>query len=221
MLVADLEALRRHLNLERVALVGHSWGAGLAALYAIAHPDRVGRLVLVDAMPLRVQGLDVFSDTLMNRLSAEERAALDAARAARGKATTEAEQIDSCRAYSTVLGKAYYANPAAVARTHGDLCTPPGAGLANGRRVNGSVMRSLGEFDWRASVEAVRIPTLVIHGDRDPIPLDEAREWRKAIGTARLLVVQEAGHMSYVEQPDVVFPALETFLAGGWPAAAK
>jgi pimeloyl-ACP methyl ester carboxylesterase len=51
--VADLEAVRRHFGLDRLTLLGHSWGAGLAARYAAAHPQQVERLVLVGAMMIR------------------------------------------------------------------------------------------------------------------------------------------------------------------------
>src|SRR6266849_2348243 len=47
--VADLEALRDLWGLERVTLLGYSWGGLLAVLYALAHPDRVTRLALVRA----------------------------------------------------------------------------------------------------------------------------------------------------------------------------
>ena len=45
-LVADIEALRHHLGLERLMLFGGSWGSTLALAYAIAHPDRVAGMVL-------------------------------------------------------------------------------------------------------------------------------------------------------------------------------
>ncbi len=48
--VRDLEALRRHFRIARMQLVALSWGAGLAALYAQAHPARVERLLLVSPM---------------------------------------------------------------------------------------------------------------------------------------------------------------------------
>ncbi|MFI2202544.1 alpha/beta fold hydrolase [Streptomyces sp. NPDC020192] len=38
--MADLDAVRRHFGLERMALLGHSWGAQLALSHALAHPDR-------------------------------------------------------------------------------------------------------------------------------------------------------------------------------------
>jgi proline iminopeptidase len=49
--VRDLEALRQHFKIERLKLVGLSWGAGLAALYAEEYAERVERLLLVSPMP--------------------------------------------------------------------------------------------------------------------------------------------------------------------------
>lgn len=57
-LAEDVEALRAHLGLDRIDLLGHSAGAAVAVLYAIRHPDRIGRLVLVNPSP-RVVGLEV------------------------------------------------------------------------------------------------------------------------------------------------------------------
>jgi proline iminopeptidase len=48
--VADLDAVRAHLGVPAVDLLGHSWGATLALAYALAHPDRVGALVYVSGV---------------------------------------------------------------------------------------------------------------------------------------------------------------------------
>src|SRR5215470_12174141 len=56
--VDDVEALRAHLGLDRIDLLGHSAGGTLAILYAVQHPERVGRLVLVTPSP-RVVGVEV------------------------------------------------------------------------------------------------------------------------------------------------------------------
>ncbi|MFD7433950.1 alpha/beta fold hydrolase [Streptomyces sp. NPDC059861] len=50
-LVDDVEALRVHLGLERMDLLGHSAGGSLAMLYAARRPDRVARLALITATP--------------------------------------------------------------------------------------------------------------------------------------------------------------------------
>src|SRR5438105_11296901 len=58
--VADLEALRRPWRLDRVTLLGYSWGGLLAMLYALEHPARIGRLALVSAAPLTAAWRDEF-----------------------------------------------------------------------------------------------------------------------------------------------------------------
>lgn len=210
-LVADLDALRRRLNFRRLTLLGHSWGGGLAALYAMAHPDRVDRLILTGPMPPTAKGLARFADALQSRLSVEENLALYKVETERGRARG-AEQVALCRDYWSILGKAYYADPAAATKSRGDTCAAPPAALASGLQVNASVLKSLGDWDWRARLADLRVPTLVIHGDADPIPLDTAREWAAAIPNARLVVIPNAGHMSYVEQPDLFFAVVEDFL---------
>lgn len=57
-LVEDIEALRRHLGLDRVDLLGHSAGANIATQYAARYPHRVRRLALV-APGMRAVGVDV------------------------------------------------------------------------------------------------------------------------------------------------------------------
>ncbi len=49
--IEDLESVRRHFQLESVAVLGHSWGGVLAMEYAIRHPDRVSHLVLMNTAP--------------------------------------------------------------------------------------------------------------------------------------------------------------------------
>src|SRR5215831_18045721 len=53
--VRDLEALREHFNIEKMSLIGLSWGSGLAALYANAHSERVTRIVFLDPMPVALK----------------------------------------------------------------------------------------------------------------------------------------------------------------------
>jgi proline iminopeptidase len=220
-LVADLERLRTKLDLPRMALLGHSWGAGLAALYASKYPARVTRLVLVDAIPLTAEETALFGQALRSRLSPDEEVRLRDAAAARDLASTEQQHVDACRAYWDVLIRAYYAEPAAASRSKGQMCAASGAALANGRLVIQSVFGALDEFDWRGQMSSLAVPTLVVHGDKDPIPLETAREWRQTLRNARLLVLPNAGHMSYVEQPEAFFAAVGTFLSGRSPKDAQ
>ncbi|WP_309890623.1 hypothetical protein [Archangium sp.] len=52
-------------------------------------------------------------------------------------------------------------------------------------------------------------------------PLEGAREWAASIPGARLLAIPGAGHAPHLERPDLFFPAVDAFLAGGWPEGAS
>lgn len=82
-------------------------------------------------------------------------------------------------------------------------------------RVQQSVWQSLGDFDLLADgcLRDIRSPALVLHGRQDPIPLESSAECARTLG-AELVVLQQCGHVPYVEQPDVFFGAIEQFLSG-------
>lgn len=219
--VADLDRVRESLGIARVTLLGHSWGAGLAALYAIAHPDRIERLLLVDPMPPRADPyMTAFSQTLQSRFTETDRAAMAEA-SARRKNAADADASDACRAYYAVFIKGYLHSPTAAARMRGDLCAAPAAALRNFSNVNRSVLGSLGAFDLRPQLATIKAPTLVIHGASDPIPMASAHEWAAGLPDGRLLVIEQSGHFPFVERPDAFFPAATAFLKGEWPPAAR
>ena len=193
-LAAATEAVRQHFKFERLTLIGHSWQrpCGVVRPRASAACGASGAH-RCDACT-RLWSAEVFSEPCA-RLTPEENARLDAASVARDKAITAEEHMEVA-ARTGCSRQAYYADPAKVSLSRADLCAPPAEGLASGRRANGSVWQSLGDFDWRERLGAIRVPTLVIHGDRDPIPLYLAREWRASIPASRLVVVPNAGHMA-------------------------
>jgi pimeloyl-ACP methyl ester carboxylesterase len=75
-------------------------------------------------------------------------------------------------------------------------------------------MASYGEWDLRDGLRRLAVPTLVVHGEEDAIPMDLVREWVTTMPNARLLPVPGAAHFAYAERPEVVWPAVERFLEG-------
>jgi proline iminopeptidase len=215
----DLEAIRRHLRLDRVNLLGHSWGAGIVALYAQKHPDRLGRLLIVAGLPLTMEGLEAsFTRMAQARDSVEVRRMNEAMAARRA----DPADPDACRAYYELWFRPFFAEPAAMRRSRGDFCAGPPESLRNKMAsVDRYTVASLGRFDWRDGMRGMRAPTLVIHGTEDPLLLEYAREWAATLPNGRLLVLEGIGHFSYLEAPERFFSAVDRFLAGEWPSGAK
>ena len=79
-------------------------------------------------------------------------------------------------------------------------------------RVQQSVWESLGDFDVVAQLEGIRLPSLFLHGRQDPIPFESSEEGARALG-APLAMLEDCGHVPYVEQPVALFAAIDAFLS--------
>ena len=65
-------------------------------------------------------------------------------------------------------------------------------------------------------------PVLVIHGKRDrSAPWGGGMEWASLLPNARLLTIEEGAHVPWIEAPQQVFGAIDSFLNGGWPEGAR
>ena len=213
--VRDLEALRRQFGLRRMILVGESWGAGLAALYAMEHPDRVRRLLLLGPMPpsralitRRVEKTDERID--FSKRLAEFRRALP----------TASDPLALCREFFGVYRAALFFDQAAAERRRGSSCAAPPEGVRNYMVVNDATFGSLGEYDLLPKLRQLRIRALIVEGEQSIPTLDSVHAWAEAMPNARLLLLANSGHFPQVEQPHLFFPTVERFLNGGWPKTA-
>src|SRR5215218_1762814 len=189
--VADLEELRAHLGQERIDLLGFSHGGMVAMAYAAAHPNRVGRLLVVATPAHR----DEASDVEMERGLAERedepwypdaRAALDEEEGAEF-ANDEALAENLARQWPLYFGR-YGAREQAFVRTLAGLV--PNADAL--RLFNVEVWPS---FDLRPALARIEAPTLVIAGDRDFVaPPAATRAMGDAIADAEVVVLPGAGH---------------------------
>ena len=96
-----------------------------------------------------------------------------------------------------------------------ELLAPPRAVSATGAAVAAALHRE--GYDWREQLRALRVPTLVIHGEWDPLPVSVARDTASLIPDTRLAVIPGSGHMPFWEAPERFFGLVEAFLSPGGP----
>ena len=212
--VADLDAVRRHFGLTRVTLVAHSYGPLLAATYAIAHPDVVRRMVFFGPVPPRRGALWTrFGQSMATKM--DSASGVRMAAADRMLADTTIDPRTACRAYWAEGMRPRLAEPErTLPLIHSDLCASAPAGIRYGlMTTNRVVMGSYGDWDIRAALRNVPAPTLIVHGEAEAIPMDLVEEWVSALPHARLMRVPRAAHFTYAERPELVWPAVEAFLA--------
>jgi proline iminopeptidase len=203
--VEDLGAVVDELGLDPLSIVGYSWGAMLALLYAVEQVKNpqlrpIYRLALINPAPLTREYRRQFEAEFNRRQQSAEIQRMRDELAASGLRERDPEAYRQ-RAFE--LGVAgYFSDP----RKATDL-TP----FRVVDRVQQSVWESLGDFDLIAQLKGMKIPSIIIHGRDDPIPLASSREAARALGT-NLVVLDESGHVPYVEQPNRLFAALDPFL---------
>lgn len=209
--IRDLDAVRSHFGLSSVALVAHSYGPLLAATYALAHPEAVRRMVFFNPVPpYRADFWERFGAAISARLDSAQTAALS--EASRRLADPTEDAGEACRAYWAIGLIPRLADPEHT-RLRADLCASDPEGIRFGLTVtNAAVMGSYGDWDLRERLRTLPVPTLVVHGEEDAIPMDMVEAWTTALPSARLLRVPGAAHFSYAERPELVWPAVETFL---------
>ena len=66
-LINDIETLRKAYHYNKISLLGHSWGGYLAMQYAIAHPDRVEKMILANSEPATYEGYCAFGAEWVRR----------------------------------------------------------------------------------------------------------------------------------------------------------
>ena len=87
--------------------------------------------------------------------------------------------------------------------------------------MEAATLGSLGDWDFRPWLERIAVPTLVVEGQRSKVPLDATREWAVVMPNARLLLIPEAGHEVFVDQPEAFRAAVKQFLGGVFPTDAE
>ena len=207
--VRDLEAVRANLGLQRVALIGESWGAALAIFYAAAHPDRVERLLLIGPMPPTRAILQQRLDESDQAVSLRRRLA-----AVRQEMVGTSDPIATCREFFAVYTRMFFVSPDGQSRRRGSSCDGPPAAVRNYFVVNDATLSSLGDWDFRPRLARLTMPALVIEGERSiPSTVESARVTAHALPNSTLVLVPKAGHYPQVEQPDVFFAAVRGFLS--------
>ena len=205
----DLDALRDHLDLDKMALLGHSWGSGLGLLYAQAYPDRLSHLILVGPGPLNSEMSSCYRanrDRMAYPTSPEEfaaiRGAYDEARSEKGVVPRELDEA-LIRVWARVI---FYSR-----ETLGqfvDLYLSSGGYLRHAE----SPTNFKHEMQL-AHANRINAPTLVVYGYQDYEPITQAYLIKEQIPQTEIAFLNECGHATWVDQPEEYFKVVDTFLS--------
>jgi pimeloyl-ACP methyl ester carboxylesterase len=185
---ADLLALLDHLELARVHLVGISMGGMVGFQLAVDHPERLHSLTIVNSGP------EVKADSLRARIEIGKRWLFS--------------RVLSMQQLASVLGQRLFPKADQAGLREKMLVRWP----QNDKRAYLASLDAIIGWGVRERLAAIRCPTLVVAADRDYTPVAHKQAWCREIAGARLVVVEDSGHATPLDQPQRFNAVLCEFL---------
>jgi len=210
----DLDRVRLHFQLQSVALLGHSWGAVLALEYVLRHPERVSHVILMNPAPASRSDLAIFRNAYRQKLGADMDRQREIVRSAAYRAGDPEAVAARYRLHfkpALVRSEDY---ERLMATMKAAFISQGNEGILKARTVEDRLMQDtwdVNSYDLLPKLKTINIPTLVIAGDHDFIPVEVAQHIAAAIPNAQLVTLRNCGHFAYLECAGDVHKAFAGF----------
>jgi pimeloyl-ACP methyl ester carboxylesterase len=213
--IEDAEAIRRHLGLGKVAVLGWSGPGMEMARYALRYPDSVLHLILLspvapssDFRSGRTPAVDRVTESALAALDSEADAGAFANR-----------DRDYCSRRARLSALADLGDDSLIDSVP-DACAHANEWPANLWPYFGKLLGTFGQFDLRDQLAASGKPVLVIHGTADRVPFEGGEAWVSCNPNGLFLPLAGVGHFTFIERRDQVVIAIGDHLKGRTPREA-
>jgi proline iminopeptidase len=221
-MVEDVEAVRQALHLGKISLLGHSYGGVLAQAYAFKYQQNLTHLIL---------GGTFYSTAEMNKVLAEEKASMPPEQLAKLDALQKAGLFGKGKEWEKGRYSEDYAKlawgvgyfPYLYQRRPDPNYDPVAGNTTNSWELYREMWGSDGEFiidgnlksvEYLDKLSSIHVPTLMICGDHDESNPRLSQTMHEKIAGSKLAIIPQAGHMAFVDQPDLYIEKITKFLLG-------
>lgn len=202
-MISDIEALRKHLKIEKWSVLGHSFGGMLASYYATLYPEHIDKLILSSSGGVDLKLLNG-PNLIESHLSQSEKDSLNywngkiekgdtshKARLGRGRAMAPAYVFD--RKYIPIIAERL---------TQSNMA------------INGLVWNDLQKmsFDCKNQLKSFQNPVLIIQGKQDVISNEIGELALHTFPNAKLILLENCKHYGWLDAEKKYFGEIETFL---------
>jgi len=204
--VDDVEALRLALGLDRIHLMGHSWGGLLAIHYALRYGEHLQSLLLLNSISASSELWQEEEKRLAQRVTEEDQRESQALRESEAFATQRPEAIEQLLLLSF---KAQFHDPARIT----DLRIYVPEDYPDRSRQFGNMMVDLASFDLHDRLAQISIPTLILYGSAEPGAQLGGTALHEHLPNSTFVIIEDAGHFPFIEQPQAFLRAVRDFLS--------
>lgn len=204
--IEDIEGLRQEFNLEKIHLMGHSWGGLLAVKYAIKYPSHLNSLVLLNSIPASSELWRQEQQVQAQNVSAEDSVKRQEIM------SSDVFQTDPPQAIKQLLLLSFrseFYNPSLADSL--DFYIPDDYMMRS--QKFGYLMPEISDFDLYPQLDSLQIPTLVVYGKMEPAVSISAKQLDSTLPNSDLVIVENTGHFPFIERPETFMNELEKFLS--------
>lgn len=207
-MVEDLEELRKGFQIENLNIIGHSWGGLLAMYYATKYPNKVKRLILVDAAPVNT---DLLIKSYEKQISMFKPGEWDYVQqlwnsdeylAGNPEVHNEATRLSEGTIFSNKSAIDDYMKATAFNETT----------AKNAVALNGMATQIKLTIHVKDKLSNINCPTLIINGKDDFIVEEAPRLANQLISNSELVFIDGAGHYPFIENDQSFFQEVNSFI---------
>lgn len=205
--VEDLESLRKYFMIEKMNLLGHSFGGLLAMRYAIRYPDHLRSLILVNSTPAS----SAWRDSSFSLMAKRKNPETDQKTASLLKTAAFRDRDPDTMAYffRLLFSNSFY-DPAKVDELtlHFQQNYPESNRMMNYLHKDSTLMR----YNLIPELRKSKVPALIIGSEADIIPPLAVEELHRSLQNSEYTFLEACGHFPFIEQPELFFKAINRFM---------
>ena len=202
----DIEELRKHLNFEKISLMGNSFGGIITMSYAVKYPDRIKSFILVGSGGIDLEFLTYFRSNIQSRLSIKEVEEIQKW-SVLIKANERVREANYEMLKITV--PAYFYDKRHTERLLSDINEEFYNHLVSDLLWMDLITKS---YDLKPKFKDFKPQVLIIIGRQDIVGETTAYKTNKSIPSSQLMFIEECGHLPWIEQPEIFYSAVREFL---------
>ena len=204
--VEDIEQIRQALKLERINLLGHSWGGLLAMEYGIKYPENLNHLILSNSIAPSVADWELEGGRVSERATNKDREDRQAI-----MESGALQSVNPSKAIEKLLRISF--RPQMYDTTNLNklnLYVPED--YMQRSQIFGLLGPDLTDFNLYSDLQKITCPTLIIYGSEEPAASLHAQRMTESFPNGQLSIIQKSGHFPFIENPSTFNKEIKAFL---------
>lgn len=206
--ISDLEAIRVHLNIDKLNLAGHSWGAILAIDYSKQYPEHLNKLILLSPAPANSEYFDQMFKNMQSKRKDEDIKEMVKIMSSKEFDDRNPETILSA---VKIGDKVNLFDQSKIDELYSSMVFTKES--ANNMLLVNSIMeKNFFNYNITENMNVITCPTLIILGDLDNVPFASSQLLQENLLHARLEVLKSAAHYPFFENQKEFNLAVDNFI---------